>query len=223
MTIKALPDPKSIRTTTAWDELLKALSTGVKRQVEEIRIPVVPIVAMTGNEPPASKQYQDAIAVLYGIAYGIKMGLKFRKLPRPNEYFDFRVGALGSLWWSSSGEIDITDARTLRWQAYLMLPRFATLKLVDAARSAAKARKPDLPYDAATFTTLKEGRSVQILHIGPYDKEEPTIEMLHDYMVAHHLLQNGKHHEIYISDPRRTKPEKLKTVIRFPVKAASKP
>lgn len=215
---KALADPKAIRTTQAWETFLKALSTGVKRDVEEIRIPSVQIVTMSGNEPPTSLQYQNAIAVLYGMAYGVKMGLKFRKLPRPKGYYDFRIGALGTLWWSSDGSIDITNSSTLRWQAYLALPSFVTKKLLESARATAHERHPELPFAAATLTTLKEGRCVQVLHVGPYNQEEPTIQKLHDYMAAHGLMLNGKHHEIYISDPRRTAPAKLKTVIRLPVR-----
>lgn len=216
--VKALPNPKGIRTTLAWENFLKALSTDVKGAVEEIRIPAVSMVAMSGNEPPASLQYQNAIAVLYGTAYGVKMGLKFRKLPRPRGYYDFRIGALGTLWWSSDGSIDIRNPATLRWQAYLLLPAFVTKKLVDSARAAAHERRPELPFEAATLTTLNEGRCVQVLHVGPYDQEEPTIRKLQDYMTAHRLTINGKHHEVYISDPRRTAPARIKTVIRYPVK-----
>lgn len=215
---KALPNPKGIRSTLAWENFLKTLSTGVKRDVEEIRIPSVQIVAMSGNEPPSSLQYQNAIAVLYGVAYGVKMGLKFKKLPRPKGYFDFRIGALGTLWWSITGPLDIANPATLRWQAYLLLPSFVSKKLVDTARAAARDRHPELPFDTATLTTLNEGHCVQVLHVGPYNQEEPSVQKLHDYMSEHGLALNGKHHEVYISDPRRTAPAKLKTVIRFPVK-----
>ncbi|HLE56280.1 MAG TPA: GyrI-like domain-containing protein [Rhodothermia bacterium] len=219
--ITVLPSPKSIRTTRQWEEFLKALSTSVKREVEEVRIPAVQVIAVSGNEPPASKQFQNAIAVLYGIAYGLKMGLKFGKLPRPEGYFDFRIAALDTLWWSEDGVIDISNPKTLRWQAYLMLPAFIDRKLVERAREAALAKHPEIPYGTATLTTVNEGRSVQILHVGPYDKEQPTIEELHEYIADHGLAVKGKHHEVYISDPRRTKPDKLKTVIRLPVKRAA--
>jgi len=212
--MKILPSPKSIRNTKQWDEFLKALSTGVKRQVEEIRIPPVQVIAVSGNEPPASKRYQDAIAVLYGIACGAKMGLKFKKLSRPKGYFDFRIGALDSLWWSTCGVLEIDNPETLRWQAHLMLPAFVNKKLVEQARSAALVKHPDIPYGSATLTTINEGRSVQVLHVGPWDKEQPTIAQLHEYIAAHGLTVNGKHHEIYISDPRRAKPPKLKPARR---------
>jgi len=220
--MKKRPSLKSVRTTKAYDGLLRALYAGVKQQAEEIEIPPVRVISVTGNQPPATKQYQDAIAVLYGIGYSLKMGLKFGDLPRPAGYFDYKVGALETFWWSVGKKLDITDPRTLRWQAYLMVPPFVTGKLIDEARKLAKAKHPEIPYEALTLTSVDEGRSVQILHVGRYDMEQPTIDKLHAYVSDHGLAVKGKHHEIYISDPRRTQPAKLKTVIRFAVKPASK-
>jgi hypothetical protein len=209
---------KALRTTRQYDDLLKSLSTGVKRRVEEVIVPSVKVISVTGNEPPTSLQFQHAIAVLYGIAYGLKMGMKFRKLARPRGWFDYRVGALETFWWTTGKVLDIKDAKTLRWQAHLMVPAFVTRKLFEEARSQAKAKHPDIPYDRAIFTTVREGRSVQVMHVGPWDQEQPAIDALHEYMTEHALWLNGRHHEIYISDPRRVKPEKLRTVIRLAVK-----
>lgn len=216
--MKSPPRTTAIRTTKAYDNLLKLLYTGVKSQVEEIEVPPLPVIAVTGNEPPGSQQYQDAIAVLYGIGYTLKMGLKFGKLPRPAGYFDYKVGALETFWWSVRGEVEITNPATLRWQAYLMVPSFVTRKLFDETRKQAGAKRPATPYDIAKLVTVNEGRAVQVLHTGPYDQERPTIERLHAYAADHGLALSGKHHEIYISDPRRTPPAKLKTVIRQAVK-----
>jgi len=191
-----------------------------KPRVEEIEIPPVKAIAMQGNQPPASRQYQDSIAVLYGVGYGLKMGFKFNKLKRPKGYFDYRVGALESLWWSTTKTLDMTNPSTLRWQAYLMAPSFISESTFEEARKQAMTKRPELPYDAASFETIVEGRSVQILHVGPYDQEERTLERLHRYIDEHRLRISGRHHEIYLSDPRRTKPEKLKTVIRYAVEEA---
>ncbi len=220
--MKTLPSSKSIRTTKAYDDLLKLLYAGVKRQVEEIEVPPVQAICVTGNQPPATKQYQDAIAVLYGVGFSLKMGLKFGKLPTPAGYFDYKVGALETFWWSVGKEVDITNPATLRWQAYLMVPAFVTEKLFAEARTLAKAKHPELPYEGATLATIDEGWSVQMLHVGRYDMERPTIDTLHAYAADHGLAIAGRHHEIYISDPRKTQPEKLKTVIRYAVKSASR-
>lgn len=132
--MRTLPSFTSIRTTKAYGDFVKALHGGVGLHIEEIHIPPVQVISVTGNEPPASKQYQDTIAVLYGIGYGLKMGLKFGRLPKPAGYFDYRVGALETLWWSDGKKLDITNPRTLHWQAYLMVPPFVTRKLIDEAR-----------------------------------------------------------------------------------------
>ncbi len=220
--MKTIPSFKSIRTAKAYDDLLKALYAGVKPQVEEISIPPVRAIGVTGNEPPGTKQYQDAVAALYGIGYSLKMGLKFEKLRRPAGYFDYKVGALETFWWSAEGEFDISNPKTLRWQACLMVPGFVTPKLFDEARKQAAAKHPEIPYDAATLETVDEGRAVQMLHVGRYDREKPTIEALHAYAADHRLAVTGRHHEIYMSDPRRTLPDRLKTVIRLGVSPTPK-
>ncbi len=219
--MKTVPKSASIRTAKAYDDLLKILYAGVKPEAVEIKIPPLPVIAVTGNEPPASKQFQDAIGVLYGIGYGLKMGLKFGKLPKPAGYFDYKVGALEALWWSVGRQLDIADAKTLRWQAYLMVPAFVTKRLVAQAAAMAAAKHPGIPYASASLATVDEGRSVQALHVGRYDREKPTIDRLHAYATARGLAVTGRHHEIYLSDPRRTPPEKLRTVIRFAVSSAS--
>lgn len=219
--MKKPPAHKSVRTTKAYDGFLKALYLGVKPRVEEIVVPPVRVIALTGNEPPAGRQFQDAVGVLYGIGYGLGMGLKFGKLRRPLGYFDYKVGALEVFWWSVGKELDIADPKTLRWQAYLMVPAFVTAKLVAEARRLAKAKHPEVRYETASLTTVDEGRSVQMLHIGRYDREQPTVDALHAYANNAGLRVTGRHHEIYISDPRRTPAAKLKTVIRLAVKPAA--
>lgn len=220
--MKTVTSFKSIMSAKAYDEFLKRLYAGAKRRVEEIEIPPVQVIAVTGNQPPASRQYQDAIAVLYGIAFSLKMGLKFGKLRAPAGYFDYKVGALETLWWSEGGELDISNPKTLRWKAYLMVPPFVTKKVFEEARAMAKARHPQLPFDLAAMATVDEPRAVQMLHVGPYDREGPTIDLLNTYVEEHGLEVIGRHHEIYLGDPRRTAPEKLRTVIRLSVAPASK-
>ncbi len=211
---------RSIKTSAAYEKLVKALYAGVKQKAEEVFIPSVKIIAVTGNEPPAGEQYQTAIASLYGIGYTLKMGLKFKKLPKPKGYFDYAVGGLETLWWSKEGTpFEISNPQTLRWKAYLMVPAFIDTKTFEKAVEQASAKKPEVPYKQVSLEEFEEGASVQMLHIGPYDKERPTVQVMENYMEERGLVMVGKYHEIYISDPRRTKPNKLKTVIRFPVKS----
>jgi hypothetical protein len=211
--------PGRARTAKQYEDLLKALYGGASRKVRAIQVPPVRVIRVAGHEPPGSAEFQQAIAVLYGIAYTLKMGLKSGQLEQPPGYFDYKVGALETLWWSLAEQLDIADATTLRWQAFLMVPDFVTRKLFNEARRIAQARKPDVPYERATVTTFHEGPAVQMLHVGPYDRELVSVEALHAYMAEHGLKVSGKHHEIYLNDPGRTAPAKLKTVIRLPVRA----
>jgi hypothetical protein len=214
-------DYEGISNPEQYDQLLKDLYAKVGRNVEEVEIPPIKVIAVDGNEPPDSEQYQTAIGCLYGIGYTLKMGLKFGRLPRPTGYFDYPVGGLGSLWWSVEGApFDIRNPETLRWKAYLMVPPFVDEKLFQETVAQARAKKPEVPFEQVRLEILDEGRSLQVLHIGPYDQELPTIELLNETMKREGLEMAGKHHEIYISDPRRTPPEKLRTVIRHPVRNA---
>jgi hypothetical protein len=218
--VKRLPGFATLRSAKAYEDFLKASYAGVKQRPEEVWIPPVQVISVTGNEPPASRQFQDAVAVLYGIGYSLRMGLKFGKLRKPAGYFDYKVGALETRWWSTGKVLEISNPKTLRWRACLMVPAFVNQQLFDQARALAHARHPDLPYHGASLTTLDVGHSVQMLHVGPYDREQPTVDRIHAYAAAHELAVTGNHQEIYISDPRRTAPAKLKTVIRLGVAPA---
>jgi hypothetical protein len=219
--VVVLPELGTIRTTAAYDALLDLLYLKAKRRVRELVLPPIPVLAVTGKQPPGSSQYQQAIAALYGIGYSLRMGLKFGKLPKPDDWFDYRVGALETLWWSTGERFAIDDPETLRWQACLMVPAFVTPGLVELARTAATRKQPGTDYRSVELTELREGRVVQLLHVGPYDQEQPTLDELHRFLDANGLVSAGKHHEIYLSDPRRTPPERIRTVIRLPARPAA--
>jgi hypothetical protein len=222
MRMKPVPDPRQVRTTEGYDDLLKTMYLGAKRRIEEVLLPPVSLIRVEGNQPPGSEQYAQAVAVLFGLGYTLKMGLKGGQLPRPAGYFDYKVGALETLWWSLGRVLDTRDPETLRWRAQLMVPAFVTRKLFNEARRLARTKHPEIPYRLAKLVTFHEGPCVQTLHVGPWDQELPTIEALHAYVDGHGLAVSGKHHEIYLSDPRRTAPEKLRTVVRVPVKTRPK-
>lgn len=170
-----------------------------------------------GKGSPGSKAFQAAVESLYGIAYSIKMGLKFKKIgPLPKGYFDFKIPPLEGLWWQP-GEFNISNKQPFEWQLMIMVPPFVSSKLFVSAKEVAKTKRPDVPYDGVRLEEFNEARVIQLTHIGPYDTESETIERLVNYARKYNLQFAGKHHEIYMSDPRRTKPENLKTVLRYPV------
>ena len=179
-----------------------------------VDVPPLTYLAVDGaGDPNASAEYAAAVEALYIVAYSVKMHSQ-KVLGR-----DFVVGPLEGLWRADDSTAFIRrDKEKWRWTMLLAQPGWITDEVVETARASAR-RKKDLPaINAIRLRTITEGTSVQILHVGSYDDEAPTLERLHQaYMPQHDLTFNGDHHEIYLSDPRRTQPSKLKTILRQPV------
>lgn len=183
-----------------------------------VDVPALRYLAVDGSgDPNTSDEYAAAVEALYTVAYTAKAHSR-TVLGR-----DFVVAPLEGLWWADDMTAFIRrDKSAWHWTMLIALPDWITDEIVAAARTSARARKDLAAIDAVAVRTLKEGRSVQILHVGSYDDEGPTLERLHGtYLPENGLVPNGHHHEIYLSDPRRTQPAKLKTVLRQPVKPAS--
>jgi hypothetical protein len=165
-----------------------------------------------GN-PNTDQDYKDAVEALYAVAYKVKFASK-RELDR-----DYVVPPLEGLWWAQDmGSFVARTKSEWDWTMMIMQPDWITLQMVETAKQQA-AKSKDLPaLTGLRLESYNEGLAVQIMHVGPYDDEAPTIARLHgEFLPANGLVEAGKHHEIYLSDPRRTAPEKLKTVIRQPV------
>ncbi|MFX0207439.1 MAG: GyrI-like domain-containing protein [Candidatus Hodarchaeota archaeon] len=165
--------------------------------------------------PGTSQEYQDAMMTLYPLSYTLKfMSKKIGK--------DYVVMPLEGLWWAKDMEV-FTEAFMERkdewlWTSMIMQPDFITQEMVDKAIEEVKKKKaPPAPLKVR-FETYTEGLSAQIMYFGPYSEEGPTIERMHNFIKDQGHDLRGKHHEIYLSDPRRTKPERLKTIIRQPIK-----
>lgn len=180
------------------------------RVVEE-DIPPFRYLMVDGEGAPGGQAYMDAIATLYPVAYTLKFALK--------PEFEFTIGPLETLWWhDSAGAFPISDPSQWKWTAMIIVPDFVTEDHVAAAIDSVRSEgKPAPLLDRVRLDVLDEGRSVQIMHIGPYEAEPATIQRLHDYITDNGLTMRGRHHEIYLSDPRATAPERLKTAIRQPV------
>ncbi|MHC3473171.1 GyrI-like domain-containing protein [Streptomyces sp. 7R007] len=196
---------------------LKACYAPKNTDWELVDIPELRFLAVDGHgDPNTSAAYRHAVEALYAVAYTVKFASKGR-LGR-----DFMVGPLEGLWWAD----DMADflARrkdNWRWRLLIHVPDWITADMIDDARDTAAAKKKNLPaVPDVRSQTLHEGTCAQVLHIGSYDDETPILTRLHrDYLPAHHLREAGLHHEIYLSDPRRTDPARLRTILRQPVTA----
>ncbi|MFC2003377.1 GyrI-like domain-containing protein [Chloroflexota bacterium] len=196
---------------------LKHLYNPSVKEINLVDVPPMNFVMIDGTgDPNTAQEYRDAIEVLYSISYTIKFAV------RKDQGIDYGVMPLEGLWWADDMSLFSPDNKDIwKWTAMIMQPEYVTQNLFETAVQQVEKKK-DLPaLSRARFQNFKEGQSAQIMFIGPYSAEGPTIETIHKYIknLGHSfdgLIQ--KHHEIYLSDPRRTAPEKLKTVIRQPFK-----
>ncbi|MFD6893713.1 GyrI-like domain-containing protein [Rhodococcus sp. NPDC060086] len=180
----------------------------------EVDVPEFRYLAVDGSgDPNISSAYAEAVEALYSVSYTVKFASE-KSLER-----DAVVGPLEGLWWADDMSTFVTrDKQAWKWTMMINQPPWITDEMIDSAKSVAAAKK-DLPALPKLYPmTWTEGICVQILHIGAYDDEGPVLERLHHRVIPERgFTFDGKHHEIYLSDPRRTAPEKLKTILRQPV------
>lgn len=197
----------------AHKPLYKAFTTNFS----VIEVPALQYIAVEGHgDPNTSRSYSDAVEALYSVAYAVKFDSK-KTLER-----DFAVGPLEGLWRADDPAAFISrNKNAWSWTMMISQPDWITEEMVEVARekSAEKRTLPSLPL--LKLITMTEGTAVQIMHIGAYDDEGPILDNLHnEFLPTHRLVPTTDHHEIYLSDPRRTAPEKLKTILRQPVAEA---
>ncbi len=170
----------------------------------------------TGN-PNSSQDFKDALEALYGLSYTLKFGVKLGKYGRKK--YDYPVMALEGLWWMDDMREFSPDRKgDWKWTVMIMQPDFITPDQVELARADLIKKKNPAAAPKIRFECYAEGLSAQIMYFGPFADEGPTIQRLHEFIRESGHQLRGKHHEIYLSDLRRTAPEKLKTVIRQPLK-----
>ncbi len=193
-----------------------------KAKPELVTVPPMNYIAVRGKGDPNEEDgaYKQAIGLLYGIAYTIKMSKKGSH--QIDGYFDFVVPPLEGFWQQSgSNTIDYAHKENFEWISVIRLPDFVTKADFDWAVQEAAAKKK-LDFSPVEFLTVDEGLCVQCMHIGPYDDEPATVAAMDAFVqangYANDLTDARRHHEIYLSDVRKTVPEKLKTVIRHPIK-----
>jgi hypothetical protein len=183
-------------------------------QVALVDVPVTAYLMVDGaGDPTTSTEYAHAVEALYAVSYTAKFAMK-----RGPDPIDFKVMPLEGLWWSED-MTDFTAGRrdSWRWTMMIAQPSMVTAGLIEDAIAEAGRKKELHALGRLRYETLDEGTCAQIMHLGPYSGEEPTIEKLHAFIAEHGYERRGKHHEIYLSDPRRTAPTRLKTIIRQPV------
>ncbi|TDC43292.1 GyrI-like domain-containing protein [Micromonospora sp. KC213] len=214
-----------IATTTANLEKNMATKSDIKRDRKDlygpragsfqlVDVPELPFLMIDGKgDPNTSPSYQDAVTALYALSYALKFASK-SQLGR-----DYVVAPLEGLWSADDPTVFVTRAKgDWRWTMLITQPEWITAAMVDEAIRLTATKKGLPAVDQVRFERYAEGLAVQVLHVGSYDDEGPVLVRLHhEFMPANGLTFNGPHHEIYLSDPRRTEPAKLRTILRQPV------
>jgi hypothetical protein len=205
---------------------LKHLYAPSAKEVQVVDVPELSFVMLDlevepDETPETSQAFQQAMMALYGASYT----LKFMSKLRPENPIDYTVMALEGLWWTESGEFDFSKKEA--WQATLMMmqPEHISVEMYEAAlrqiaEKQAKKGEENPALDRLRFERFQEGLCLQIMHIGPYSEEPRTIERMKVFAQESGYVYRGKHHEIYLGDPRLAKPENLRTILRQPVEKA---
>jgi len=206
-----------------------------KKEYKELYVPktkpmIVDVPKMTfimidgkGNPNKIDGEYQKAVEALYGLSYTIKMSKKSGK--EPKGYFEYVVPPLEGLWWiedETFDELNIMDKEKFNWTSMIRQPEFVDNEVFNWAKEELKRKKPDVDLSNTRLEIFEEGKCAQVMHIGPYDNEPETIKILEKYIIDSGYISDisdiRKHHEIYLGDPRKISPDKLKTVLRHPIR-----
>ena len=195
-----------------------------KNKPEIITVPKTNYIAVRGKGDPNEKDglYQKAVGVLYAVAYTLKMSYKSDY--KIDGFFEYVVPPLEGFWWQDGVDgVNYSDKSSFNWISVIRLPDFVTKKDFEWAVKTASAKKK-IDCSSAEFFSVEEGLCVQIMHNSSYDDEPASVKMMDDFVhengYENDISKNRLHHEIYLSDPRKTASEKWKTVIRHPIRKA---
>lgn len=195
-----------------------------KKKPSIIDVPEMVFIMVDGRgNPNTAESYKKALEILYGLSFTIKMSKMSGT--QPEGYFDYVVPPLEGLWWLEDKNFDgknEMDKDKFCWTSMIRQPEFVTEEVFEWAKESLQKKKPGIDFSATRLETFKEGLCCQAMHVGPYDAEPETISKIEKYIEENDYVLDinsvRRHHEIYLGDPRRTKPENLKTVIRHPVR-----
>lgn len=193
---------------------LKHLYGASSKDASLVDVPEMNFLMIDGaGDPNKAQAFKDAIEALYSVSYTLKFMVKKGKTA-----VDYGVMPLEGLWWADDMTVFSTGEKDRwKWTMIIMQPEHVTEKLFNEAVEEVKKKKNPLALSKVRFKGYHEGLSVQVMHIGPYSEEGPTIKRLHAFIKENGYDFRGKHHEIYLSDPRRSAPEKMKTIVRQPI------
>lgn len=182
------------------------------QEVTAVDVPPFPFLMIDGSgDPNVAPEYVAAVEALYGLAYALKFEIK-----RASGQ-DYTVMPLEGLWWvDDMRQFSVRDKAAWKWTMMIMQPEPVTEDLVETVGREVERKKGLAALKRIRFERYHEGPAAQLMHIGPYAAEEPTVAKIHAYIEQHGYHLHGKHHEIYLSDPRKSAPEKMRTVVRQP-------
>lgn len=194
---------------------LKQLYNPSAKEISVVEVPPMNYLMIDGmGNPNTSQEYMDSIEALYAVSYTLKFLAK-----RGLNATDYVVMPLEGLWWADNmADFSLGNKDRWKWTSMIMQPSVVTEEMISQAFEQVEKKKKLSALSKMRFEKYDEGLSVQIMYIGPYAAETPIIQRLHQFIEDNGYFLRGKHHEIYLSDPRKTVPEKLKTVIRQPIK-----
>ncbi len=185
---------------------------GANNKPEIVEFEGILYLSIEGKGEPAGEVFTKALEALYPLAYGVKKICK-------SQGKDFGVPKLEGLWWVKSNKPALEVPRSeWFWKLLIRMPDFATSEIVNNAKEEVFKKKSLDLIKEIKFETMDEGKCVQIMHIGPYATEPETIQKMKKFIKENKFNESGLHHEIYLSDPRKTAPEKMKTILRQPIK-----
>jgi len=192
---------------------LKHLYRPTTKKVEVVEVPKMNFLMIDGDGGPNHPTFQNAIEVLFPLSYTLKFMIK-----KSDIGIDYGVLPLEGLWWADDMSSFIKDKKDdWKWTLMIMQPELVKKEMVVKAIEEVRKKKDPVALPLVRFESFSEGEAAQIMHIGPFSEEGPTVEKVHTFIGNSGRQRSGKHHEIYLSDIRRAAPEKLKTIIRQPM------
>ncbi len=193
---------------------LKHLYNPSPKKVEVVEVPIMNFLKIDGEgDPNTSQSFKDATEALFSLSYTLKFMVK-----KGNLGIDYGVLPLEGLWWADDmSRFNAENKENWKWTLMIMQPEYIIKELVEKATEQVKQKKNPVALAQVRFESFDEGKAAQIMHIGPFSEEGPTIQKVHTFIEENESRLTGKHHEIYLSDIRKAAPEKWKTIIRQPM------